>query len=1226
VTRDLPYVGVTLSEQIQPNSVWYKRLLTRGNNVSSAYSNPTTNFTSIGQRTYAFRTRRGRTYELGRVEAGECNLTVDNSDSYFDPANNHSKLFRPLAITAAYPLTGNLLNDTNLAKPVSLDAPSSTANSCISVGSNDSNFDLGAISNWYTLTGGVSAYSGISHSGSYSMLISSGVSAFLDVPCVANKTVTYSIWVRTGSGTSTGSISIYSNSLIDSSTTATATTSFTANTTWTRYSVTAITSAPKITINVKSTASSLLVDDVQVEFGSSATTNTTTGPTVYELFSGFVERYPQTYQAPNRGEVTMVATDVIASLTQVTMPSLYETIVLESATNLYYYPLSEPAGSLEAYNQSPYNQSPLLPALYNASIDDGYASPVFGITTTQTSIPGGGTTGCDFSGQSSPLGAFQGAYLTNNTINDIIFNVGDVYTFSFWANSRTASNGDPYFAINWASNANSTLPSFTVRQGASGSAQILTGGGSGTSTTSGSFPVNSWGFLSLAVTRTNSTTYTASLTVNGGSAAVATWTNSSQLVVENVIIGGNSSTPLSYNTANATTLAHLSIHRGAINASNFYAIGKYAQLTASTVAEQTGTRFANVVSTFSGFPYLPYATDLGKSQIQALNTNGFTVADYLQLIADTEGGVWYVDGSGYLTFKDRLNRQTSLVPKVIFGDATGEVAYEGKDITINYDPTYVLNSITIDRNGGATLSAQDSTSISEYYPRTYNKVLFNGSDAEAADAVYYLLSKYKEPSGRPDTITLTPVRNPAIWNTVLGLEIGDFVRLKKRPIGGTAITVDCFIERVEHHFDAQSADWVTTVTLSPALAQYWNLGALRATSNGAGSAGSIRLTKSSNRNTGGIVNVNDLKQGNSLIVQYTNSSEVTYVGVTLPSQCTDASGYVVMSAVTIGQFTSGSQSITEARSHITQNFGIDTTGTLTLDSTPTSPSNLYWLEGELITATAGTNTLTVTARGLYGTTPQAHFSGETLYAVDSATSLPNPANGIVVSEFLGNNTPYSNNLTRLPYAAGTYNGYDTASVLGSWNNTLASGTYNVINPSTSSYPSVLYYNQFTVNALTDFQNYPVNDLNVGQIITVQNSNELMVVVYIGSPDSTSGVWSMSAYSLVPKATYNYVLASDVSIDQTTITATTTFPSTIYGVWIGGEFMSVTAGAGTTTLTVVRGTPDLLAWGKLGQSRHYAGDQVYILKQGGSSTTFNSGDAVIEGETATIVTGTTKLGY
>ena len=1213
MARDIPLVGVTLSPEVKPNSAWYELANTKSNTVTPSTPAPTSLASSIGDRAYSFTTRRGRTYELGRIEAGECQLKVDNSDSLFDPNNTSGAFypnllpFKPVQITCAYPTTGNILNDTNLA-------PVGSNSSRISVSANDSNFDLGAVGNWYVFTGGLSvASSPTPHSGSYSMLVSPSISAFLDVPCVANKTVTFSIWVRSSSGTTTGAISIYGGGYINSSTSATATTSFTANTTWTRYSVTALTNAPKITVNVKSTANAMLVDDAQVEFGSSASTNTTTGSTVYSLFNGFVERYPQSYQAPNRGEANLIATDAVASLSQVSLSNFYQSLVLQdSSPALYYYPLNEPSGAVLANNAGIYNQPPLTNYLFNAT-----PTPIiFGDALAESGVPGGGSTGVTtYAASGASTATLTGNFLGNQVVNDINFDSNNTtYTFSFWVKPAYQTTDPDYlFTVNYYGD-NSTVPagqnffSVGIYPGATNKFAIFTRSNSGNVNFVSTVTADNaqWYFLSLKVTYTGGNSYDMSLTVNNVT-NTGTWVNGDQnMRINNFYLGGVGS--ITSTQTIGTTFAHLTINKGAITPSQYHATGAYAQWTDSSVLEQTGTKFANTLTHYSGFPYLPVANDAGVSQFQPITPSNSLVTDFIQTITDTEGGEWFVDGEGYVTFKDRHSRLKKLLPKYTFGDGAGEIAYQGGNITINYDPTYVFNDIVVTRNGGSTIPAQDQASVANYFLRSYSREVYNVADTEAVDASYFLLSRYKDPHSRPDTLTLTPARNPSVWGVALGLEIGDLVRVNKRPINGASISLDCFVERVEHNYDAQTADWVTNVTLSPVFNYYWNLSSARGVAT-TSSANSLVITKSAT--AGYWNNARDIIAGQMLQTWNGTTGYVVVVSGT-PSQ---TSTTITLPITRVGTFATNANSILS--STLLGSILLDTTTTVTLSTSAlTGTSGKYLIDSEIVSGSVSGSVLTITARSQNGTIQTAagtdgtgnyslsHLSGAPIYYLDAVSITP--SSGGTWTEIL------PNQLTQLPYSVATIT-EDGVSVLGSWFNTLNTGTYT--NSSTT-----VKYSTFTVNPLTDVLNYPQSDISVGQILTVGGS-ESVAVAQVNTPLSDA-TWTFSGYKVVKSS---QTLSADIGLDDTTVT--TSGAVTASAIVIGGEFMTVTAGSGTTSLTVTRGTPDVTTWGVLTQGLHYSGDAIYVITNAGCSGTYTVGSAIIEGYNQTsVTTGTARLGY
>lgn len=1195
MARDLPYVGVSFSPLVKPNSEWYLNSVAKAPSTAAATLQPTSFGTSITGRTYSFTSRRGRQYELGRIESGELQLQVDNSDGLFDPNNTLSSFYpnvvpyRPINVNCAYPLTGNILNDTNITPALKTGAVNSGK---VYVGANDGNFDYGTVGNWRGSPGTTST----SRSGTTAMSVTISGAATLEVPVVAGRQVCVSVWYRQASGaTATATLSVYDG--LGSPVAATRASSpllgsvvLTNTLTYTRKYVTVTPQSNKIGIGiVASSGVATYIDDVQVEFAATPTTNVTTGPTIYNLFRGFVERYPQTYQAPNRGQANMVATDATASIANVTLTSPYEANIIQDKANIYYYPLSEPSGSLFSYNASVYNQSPM-------SVTSGASSLVtYGDASAQTGIPGAGTTGVTVA--TSTLNSVL--QLTN--IQDLSFNSTSQYTFSFWVKLAASNLTGALFDTNLLAGSNGLWSSLYLNAG-----NFVSFVNTGTNSSNVASAVG-WNFVSITLTFTGSA-YQTAVTVSNSNGTVtssnSSWTSSLPLSVSDF--------ELHWGGTGSVTFAHMSVNRSTIVPSTYYSIGATA-----LSGESTGTRFSDIVNVYSGFDYMPYQADYGKELMQGASVTNVGMFDALQTIADTEGGAWYVDANGYVTFKDRWDRLQKLVPTVTFGDGTGETAYEGGDLVINFDPTYVLNQVNVTRQNGASLSAQDQTSVANYFPRTYDRTVQSFSDSTASDAAYFILSRYKDPHARPEQIKLTPARNPAIWPVVLGLEIGDLVLVNKRPLGAPALSIYCFVERVEHAFDAQSADWITTVTLSPTIVYYLNLAAVRATTTGAAVSGSYLFTKAATTGAG-LNSGRDIRAGQ--LLQYTLSG-TTYIDI-VSGAITEAVTTVTVPALRVATFTNASSTL--KTSTLASNITMDSLPGAAILSTAAlnGTSGLYLIDEEIVSGSvsAGTvfnitaraqNTTIQTVQGsgikTTDTATYSHFSGATVTYI-AGTAGGNVAAATVVTEVL------PNQLTQAPYSVPTYTTYDATSLLGSW-----TGTLNAAPTATT--VSSLTYNTLTFYALVDKDNFPASDIGTGQIFSI--GTESFACITTGVPSSTDQSWSMTGYRVLDSGK---TLNSNATPDQNTMPITGTPFATGTPILVGGEFMTVTGGA-TGSWAVTRGTPQAATWAVLMSAPHYQYDKVYQIVTSGLVGTYANGQSVIEGYNVTTpIVGTARLGY
>jgi len=103
------------------------------------------------------------------------------------------------------------------------------------------------------------------------------------------------------------------------------------------------------------------------------------------------------------------------------------------------------------------------------------------------------------------------------------------------------------------------------------------------------------------------------------------------------------------------------------------------------------------------------------------------VMSALQVLADTEAGAVFVPGSGALTVHGRAWRFWQTSPVATFGEdaAAGEIPYNG-DFVIDHDPTRIYNTVTVTNTGAVGAAADTSTEVSatdyasqaQYLPRS----------------------------------------------------------------------------------------------------------------------------------------------------------------------------------------------------------------------------------------------------------------------------------------------------------------------------------------------------------------------------------------------------------------------------------------------------------------------------------------------------------------------------
>ena len=191
-------------------------------------------------------------------------------------------------------------------------------------------------------------------------------------------------------------------------------------------------------------------------------------------------------------------------------------------------------------------------------------------------------------------------------------------------------------------------------------------------------------------------------------------------------------------------------------------------------------------------------TTLGDQEI-ADGTNALT---YLQTIARTEPGEFFVAKDGHVNFRDRNFTATS-GDLVVFG-GTG-IDFVG--IEVVYGSEQLYNQVVVSREGGGTAVAVDLDSQSAYGIRTLvESDLLMADDLEAVDLAVQLADRYSTPEYRIDTLEVqVNSLDPADQVRVLQLEIGRICKVEFTP-NGIGDPIEQFIQiiQIQHTVDPEN--------------------------------------------------------------------------------------------------------------------------------------------------------------------------------------------------------------------------------------------------------------------------------------------------------------------------------------------------------------------------------------------------------------------------------------
>jgi hypothetical protein len=218
-------------------------------------------------------------------------------------------------------------------------------------------------------------------------------------------------------------------------------------------------------------------------------------------------------------------------------------------------------------------------------------------------------------------------------------------------------------------------------------------------------------------------------------------------------------------------------------------------LTAGTATAQlSGARIEAILNDVGvNWPVSAREISAGGQTLQADVINaGTSVMPYINLIEQSEPGIFFVDKSGNAVWKDR-NTVIAATSGILFSDDGSGIPYG--DVRVSYGSELMFNQAELSRLNGGSAVADDLTSQTKYGVRTYTASgLLMNSDAALGELAVYWVSQYANPEYRFESLTVPLVDlSEAQQNTVLALDIGDVCRIKFQPNGIGAV-IDKFAQ------------------------------------------------------------------------------------------------------------------------------------------------------------------------------------------------------------------------------------------------------------------------------------------------------------------------------------------------------------------------------------------------------------------------------------------------
>ena len=802
-----------------------------GNGAVSLLDNPASPLVFKG-----FTTQRGRQYELGTVQTGECTLNLDDPQEWLNPVNTSSPLnsganqllpYRQVQIgawwnAATKDVSGNLLNSTNLV-------PGSTTVAY------DPSFENGTTGGVFAFTGAPTIVNSTAQAFQGTHSLACTFTAATDIPALnlfvppyqqqtlslyvfvpASHTVTASWFNLTAAGVGT---------LVGS-----ATSSLTGA--WQRLIITGTPSTPTNVLELTCTAAypaTVYVDALQLQLGGSATAFVATGPRYSKVFTGYIERYPQQWADKGfRGVKPLEAVDALSPLSRTVISQSYAATVLADGPAVFV-----------PYDDDSFPQTVIRPT--GGAAYTGYQA----IGSQSASVSFGGDSFLDGSKavtlsqqNADPLTSGDNTQTTRlGTRYGSLFMDPQSFTFEIW--SRWTAGQTWYGAGSLGIGESTTDPgnhdgplnTFGIRtainrmgyyyRDPSGTFQVNVASG----ITGGQvFADSSWHHLLLIAVGSNGWQgYRDGVLTSGTYVSTPT-----AMRIDNIYEYVNTFYGDTVSTASFANCALYNFPLSSTQVANHYNRG------IGYLGEKSGTRALRLLTKYWSTNVI---TDTGVTSMATdFSYNGRGMLDVLQEIADTENGLVWADAAGLVHQDSRETRYTaatSTTAQFVFGEnaAGGELPYS--DLKYDYDPTYVYSQANFTAGGSGTQLAPviNATSQAAYGQRILPKTLQMAVDWDVQQAAQFYVQRYAKPAGAPGTgvppriagMTVDPSSNPNLWAAVLTLDIGYRVTVKRRTAAGVTISGDYFIEQVNHNNGGSK--WTVSYQLSPVfVSQAWILG------------------------------------------------------------------------------------------------------------------------------------------------------------------------------------------------------------------------------------------------------------------------------------------------------------------------------------------------------------------------------------------------------------------
>jgi hypothetical protein len=594
------------------------------------------------------------------------------------------------------------------------------------------------------------------------------------------------------------------------------------------------------------------MDGSQFEIAAAASSFVVPGKN-YSVYSGMIERYPQTWEYTGTyGIVQPVCVDTMALLSQTTLQEVFVMDVV-ATTPTWFFPLNEPSGAT-AFNEQAGRLTGTA-SIFSAALGGGTLTS--GNPVTAATLPGG-----KFFGTNGPVVTVNNTATPNHgtvidlaTAGNTLPLAGTAWTRMIAFRTGQNTGGTPNFATYTTGLSPGTV-------GYNGCMFFGLGVVSGSNYSVGASFYNAagtqLGVLTTPIVNDNNW-HLAFIQMSADGKTITAWVEA----ISTSVTGGSdmhSTIAVNDNVGGDAYKLDGTANFGGSNPFNgdlaLYAHwdrllsgGEIAVLNNSFKTAYNGDssdqRYSRILgwAGYKGSSSLD--SGLSTSLTYANDVSGVDALTCLQNVVDTEGGRHFVDGGGVINFQSRqrffqqgVSNSSPAGPMWVFGDGANEIPYS--TLSFDFDPTRISNQVTVTQTStNISAYAVDTASETNYGIRSLSRSNQSTNAEEVRESAYFYLSRYKDAHLRVQALKVNVSANPSTWIPALSFEIGQYVQINRRdPIGiRPIITMFGFIEQITHTGDDKGS-WTTDLEISPAPAvTYGTFTSINTTLNAQANAG-----------------------------------------------------------------------------------------------------------------------------------------------------------------------------------------------------------------------------------------------------------------------------------------------------------------------------------------------------------------------------------------------------